>query len=58
MGKSLRNISDSDSDSDISDNLSPESLLLRVTEIENALRNQDKLFCKFFHENKKLNLEL
>jgi hypothetical protein len=56
MGKSLRNISDSDSD--ISDNLSPESLFLRVTEIENALRNQDKLFCKFFHENKKLNLEL
>jgi hypothetical protein len=31
---------------------------LRVIELENALCNQDKLFCKIFHENKKLNLEL
>jgi hypothetical protein len=31
---------------------------LRVVELENALCNQDKLFCKVFHENKKLNLEL
>jgi hypothetical protein len=31
---------------------------LRVVELENALCNQDKLLCKFFHENKKLNLEL
>jgi hypothetical protein len=54
MGKFLRNISDSD----ISDNLSPESFSLRVTEIENALCNQDKLFCKIFRKNKKLNLEL
>jgi hypothetical protein len=52
----LRNISDSDSD--ISDDLSLESLSLRVIELENALCNQDKLFCKVFHENKKLNLEL
>jgi hypothetical protein len=29
-----------------------------VTELENALYNQDKLLCKVFHENKKLNLEL
>jgi hypothetical protein len=56
MGKSLRNISDSDSDT--SDDLSLESLSLRVTELENALCNQDTLLCKVFCENKKLNLEL
>jgi hypothetical protein len=31
---------------------------LRVIELENALCNEDKLLCKVFHENKKLNLEL
>jgi hypothetical protein len=31
---------------------------LRVVELENALCNQDKLLCKIFCENKKLNLEL
>jgi hypothetical protein len=31
---------------------------LRVIELENALCNQDKLLCKIFHENKKLNLEI
>jgi hypothetical protein len=56
MGKSSRHISDSDSD--VSDDLSPESLSLRVVEIENALYNQDKLLYKVFRENKKLNLEL
>jgi hypothetical protein len=44
MGKSLRNISDSD----VSDNLSPESLSLRVVKLENALCNQDKLLCRIF----------
>jgi hypothetical protein len=56
VGKSSRNASDSDSD--VSDDLSFESLSLRVVELENALCNQDKLLCKVFHENKKLNLEL
>jgi hypothetical protein len=56
MGKSSRNIPDFDSD--VSDNLSPESLSLRVTELESALYNQYKLFCKVFRENKKLKLEL
>jgi hypothetical protein len=56
MGKSSRHISDSDSD--VSDDSSPESLSSRVVELENALCNQDKLFCKIFHENKRLNLEL
>jgi hypothetical protein len=49
MGKSSRYISDSDSD--VSDDSSPEGLSLRVTEHENALYNQDKLLGK-------LNLEL
>jgi hypothetical protein len=31
---------------------------LRVGELENALCNQDKLLCKIFCENKRLNLEL
>jgi hypothetical protein len=53
MGKSLRNISDSD----VSDDLSPDGLSLRVVEIDNAFYNQDKLLCKVFRENKKLNLE-
>jgi hypothetical protein len=55
MGKSSRNISDSNSD--VSD-LSPDSLSFRVIELESALCNQDKLLCKVFCENKKLNLEL
>jgi hypothetical protein len=37
MGKSLRNISDSDSD--VSDDLSFKSLSLRVAKLENALCN-------------------
>jgi hypothetical protein len=46
MGKSSQHISDSDSD--VSDDLSPEGLSLRVAELENALCNQDKLLCKIF----------
>jgi hypothetical protein len=56
MGKLSRHLSDSDFD--ISNDLSPEGLSLRVTELENALCNQDKLLGKVFHENKKLNLKL
>jgi hypothetical protein len=56
MGKSSRHISDSDSD--VSDDLSLENFSLRVVEFENALCNQDKLFCKVFRENKKLYFEL
>jgi hypothetical protein len=54
MGKSSQHISDSD----VSDDSSPESLSFRVVELENALCNQDKLLCKIFRKNKKLNLEL
>jgi hypothetical protein len=56
MGKSSRYISNSDFD--VSNDLSPDGLSLRVIELENALCNQDKLLCKVFHENNKLNLEL
>jgi hypothetical protein len=56
MGKSARQISDSDSN--VSDDLSPDDLSLRIIELENALCIQDKLLCKVFRENKKLNLEL
>jgi hypothetical protein len=56
MGKSSRHISDSDSD--VSDDSSLESLSLRVVKVENALCKQDKLLCKIFRENKRLNLEL
>jgi hypothetical protein len=56
MGKSSRNISDSDSN--VSDDLSPKSLSLRVIELENVSCNQDKLLYKVLRENKKLNLEL
>jgi hypothetical protein len=56
MGKSSRHISDPDSD--VSDDISPDGLSLRVIEFENALCNQHKFFCKVFCENKKLNLEL
>jgi hypothetical protein len=48
MGKSSRHISDSD----VSDDSSPESLSSRVVELENALCNQDKLLCKIFVRTK------
>jgi hypothetical protein len=55
MGKASWHISDSNSD--VSDDLSPEGLSLWVAELENALCNQEKLLGKLFRENKKLNLE-
>jgi hypothetical protein len=56
MGKSLEHISNSDSD--VSDDVSSDGLSLRVVELENTLCNEDKLLCKVFRKNKKLNLEL
>jgi hypothetical protein len=56
MGKSSRNIFDSNSD--VSEGLSFESLSLKIAKLEIALCNQDKLLCRVFRENKKLNLEL
>jgi hypothetical protein len=54
MGKPSRNISDSD----LSEDLSFESHSLKIAKLENVLCNQDKLLCRVFCENKKLNLEL
>jgi hypothetical protein len=56
MGKSSRHIFDSNSY--VSDDLYPHDLSLIVVELKNALCSQDKLLCKVFCENKKLNLEL
>jgi hypothetical protein len=56
MGKSSWN--DSGSVSNVSDDLSLESLSSKVVKLENALCNQDMLLCKVFRENKMLNLEL
>jgi hypothetical protein len=49
---------DSNSDSDVCDDLSFESLSFKIVKHGNALCNHDKLFCKVFRENKKSNLEL
>jgi hypothetical protein len=46
MGKSSRNIFDSDSD--VSDDLSPESVFLIIAKLENALCNQIHCFTRFF----------
>jgi hypothetical protein len=56
IGKSSWN--DSDSNFDVSDDLSFDSLSFKVVKLENALCNQYKLLCKVFRENKKLNLKL
>jgi hypothetical protein len=56
MGKLSWHISYSDSD--VSDDSSPEGISLRAAELENVRCNQDKFLGKVFRENKKLNLEL
>jgi hypothetical protein len=56
MGKSSRNVSYSNSD--VSEDISFESLSLKVVGLDNVLCNQDKLLYRVFCENKKLNLEL
>jgi hypothetical protein len=52
MGKSSRHISDSDSD--VSNDSSPDGLSLRVGKLENALCNQDKLLGKVFLREQKV----
>jgi hypothetical protein len=55
-GGSLRN--DSNSDSDVSDDLTYDGLSSKMHKLEDALCSQDKLLCIVFHENKDLNLKL
>ena len=52
-GRTSRNNSDSDSDSDVSDDSTS-----TLKELERALRSQDKLLKRVFHENKDLNARL
>jgi hypothetical protein len=52
IGKSSQNDFDSDSDSDVSDDLSFESLSSKIVGLENSLCNQDKLLCKVFMRTK------
>jgi hypothetical protein len=56
MGKSSRNIYDSDSN--VSDDLSPDGLCLSVLELENALCNQDKVLYNVFVRTRSLILNL
>jgi hypothetical protein len=46
----------SDSDSDVSDDLTYDGISSKVHKLEDALYSQDKLLCRVFHENKDLNL--
>jgi hypothetical protein len=46
-----RNNSDSDSDSDVGDDLTYDSLSSKVHKLEDALCSQDKLLCRVFCEN-------
>jgi hypothetical protein len=57
-GRSSWKNSDSNSNSDVSDDLTYDGLSSNVHQLEHALCSQDKLFCRVFHENKVLNLKL
>jgi hypothetical protein len=57
-GRSSRNNPHSDSDSDVSDDLTYDGLSFKVHKLEDALCSQDKLLCVVFRENKDLNLKL
>jgi hypothetical protein len=57
-GGSSWNNSDSNSDSDVSDDLTYDGLSSKVHKLEHALCSQDKLLCNVFRENKNLNFKL
>jgi hypothetical protein len=57
-GGSSRNNSVSDSDSDVSDDLTYDGLSCKVHKLEDVLCSQDKLLCRVLHENINLNLKL
>jgi hypothetical protein len=56
-GRSLRTNSDSDSNSNVSDDLTYDDLSSKVHKLEDVLCSQDKLLCRVFRENKDLKLE-
>jgi hypothetical protein len=57
-GRSSQNNSDSNSGSDVSDDLIYDGLSSKVHKFEHALVCQDKLLCRVFCENKGINLKL
>jgi hypothetical protein len=57
-GGSSWNNSESNSDSNVSDNLTYDGISSQVQKLEDALGSQDKLLCRVFCENKDLNLKL
>jgi hypothetical protein len=54
-GRSSRNNSDFDFDSDVSDDLTYDGFSSKLHKLEDALCSQDKLLCRVFYENKDLN---
>jgi hypothetical protein len=58
MNKGGSSRSDSDSEFDVSDDLTHDGLSSKVHKHEDALCSQDKLICRVFHENKYLNHKL
>jgi hypothetical protein len=49
---------DSDSDSNVCDDLTYDGFSSKVHKLEDSLCSQDKLLCRVFRENKDLNLKL
>jgi hypothetical protein len=58
MTKGGSSWNDSDSDSDVGDDLTYDGLSSKVHKLEDALCSQDKLLCRVFRGNKDLNLNL
>jgi hypothetical protein len=58
MTKGGSSHNNSDSNSDVYDDLTYDGLSSRVHKLEDSLCSQDKLLCRVFHENKDLNLKL
>jgi hypothetical protein len=57
-GGSLQNNSDSDSNFNVSDDLTYDGISSKVHKLEDDLCSQDKLLCRVFCESKYLNLKL
>jgi hypothetical protein len=58
MAKGRSSWNNSDSESDVSDDLTYDGLSSKVHKLEDTLCSQDKLLCRVFHENKDLNHKL
>jgi hypothetical protein len=58
MTKGGSSQNDSDSNSNVSDDLTYNDLSSKVHKLEDALCSQDKLLCRVFRENKDLTLKI